>query len=108
MESITEKSMSSPQILVVDDNLSNILKYGDKAEMVIVQLRTEQGQIKISLSNGIRKDAREKESNRIGLRSVSRMMSLQGGELYTFEDTNRYTVQLAFSITHKCSVVSAR
>ncbi len=87
---------------------SNILKYGDKAEMVIVQLRTEQGQIKISLSNGIRKDAREKESNRIGLRSVSRMMSLQGGELYTFEDTNRYTVQLAFSITHKCSVVSAR
>ena len=29
-------------------------------------------------------------------------------ELYTFEDTNRYTVQLAFNITHKYSAVSAR
>lgn len=85
---------------------SNILQYGDKAEDVKAGLHTEQGKIRVTLSNGIRKDAGDKESNHIGLRSVSRMMELQGGELYTFADTNRYTVQIAFELIHKCSGLS--
>lgn len=82
---------------------SNILKYGDKAEIVTAYVYMEHEKIKVTLSNGIREDAKEKDSNRIGLRSVSLMMNLQGGKLSVLEDANRYTVQLVFDLQHKYS-----
>lgn len=86
---------------IVSNLFSNILKYGNKAGTVKAGLNTERGKLKVTLSNRIRKDAKERDSNRIGLRSVSRMMELQGGKLYTFADTNQYTVQLTFNLIHK-------
>lgn len=111
VEYMNEYGISADELMLkrIFSNLfSNILKYGDKAEAVRAELYAEHGAIKVTLSNGIKADAREKESNHIGLRSVSRMLELQRGKLYTFADANRYTVQIAFEMIHKYSGCSAR
>ena len=43
------------------------------------------------------------ESNQIGLRSVRKMVEMHGGELYTFVETNVYTVCIAFNMINKYS-----
>lgn len=48
-------------------------------------------------------DASETESNQIGLRSVRKMVEMHGGELYTFVETNVYTVCIAFDMINKYS-----
>lgn len=82
---------------------SNIIKYGDKRRDVSVRMYPDHGRVSIAVSNRIRENASETESNRIGLRSVGRMVEMHHGELYTFEDTNIYTVRIAFDLIHKYS-----
>lgn len=82
---------------------SNILKYGDKKGEVDVRICPECGRIKIRITNLIKKDAADTESNQIGLRSVRKMVEMHQGELYTFVDTNIYTVGIVFDLIHKCS-----
>ena len=58
-----------------------------------VRMYPEQGRVRISVNNLIRGNAAETESNQIGLRSVRKMVEMHQGELYTFVETNIYTVQ---------------
>lgn len=73
-----------------------------------VRMYPEQGRVRISVNNLIKKDAAETESNRIGLRSVSKMVEMHNGELYTFVEANIYTVQIIFELIHKYSGVDVR
>lgn len=82
---------------------SNILKYGDKKGEVTVQICPECGRLKILITNLIKKDAADTESNQIGLRSVRKMVEMHQGELYTFVETNIYTVGIVFDMIHKYS-----
>ena len=82
---------------------SNILKYGDKKGEVTVQIWPECGRLKILITNLIKKDAADTESNQIGLRSVRKMVEMHQGELYTFVETNIYTVGIVFDMIHKYS-----
>ena len=82
---------------------SNILKYGDKKGEVTVQICPECGRLKILITNLIKKDAADIESNQIGLRSVRKMVEMHQGELYTFVETNIYTVGIVFDMIHKYS-----
>ena len=59
-----------------------------------VRMYPEQGRVRISVNNLIRGNAAETESNQIGLRSVRKMVEMHQGELYTFVETNIYTVQI--------------
>ena len=77
---------------------SNILKYGDKRETVIVRAVTDQGRIRITLTNTVKKDAADIESNRIGLKSVEKMVKIHQGELYVMEEGSAYTVQIRLKI----------
>ena len=75
-----------------------------------VRMYPEQGRVRISVNNLIRgnaaeTDAAETESNQIGLRSVRKMVEMHQGELYTFVETNIYTVQIIFELIHKYSGV---
>ena len=63
----------------------------------------ECGRIKVMITNLIKKDAADTESNQIGLRSVRKMVEMHQGELYTFVETNIYTVSIVFELIHKCS-----
>ena len=82
---------------------SNILKYGDKKGEVTVQICPECGRLKILITNLIKKDAADTENNQIGLRSVRKMVEMHQGELYTFVETNIYTVGIVFDMIHKYS-----
>lgn len=62
----------------------------------------------IMITNLIKKDAADTESNQIGLRSVRKMVEMHQGELYTFVETNIYTVQIIFELIHKYSGVDVR
>ncbi len=77
---------------------SNILKYGDKRETVIVRAVPDQGRIRITLTNTVKKDAADIESNRIGLKSVEKMVKIHQGELYVMEEGSAYTVQIRLKI----------
>ena len=68
-----------------------------------VRMYPEQGRGRISVNNLIRGNAAETESNQIGLRSVRKMVEMHGGELYTFVETNVYTVCIAFNMINKYS-----
>ena len=102
----TESRMYGDEIMLkrIFSNLfSNILKYGDKKGAVTVQICPECGRIKVMITNLIKKDAADTESNQIGLRSVRKMVEMHQGELYTFVETNIYTVSIVFELIHKCS-----
>lgn len=70
-----------------------------------VRMYPEQGRGRISVNNLIRGNAADTESNQIGLRSVRKMVEMHQGELYTFVETNIYTVQIIFELIHKYSGV---
>ena len=104
----TESEIYGDEIMLkrIFSNLfSNILKYGNKKGEVTVQICPECGRTKIMITNLIKKDAAETESNQIGLRSVRKMVEMHQGELYTFVETNIYTVQIIFELIHKYSGV---
>ena len=73
-----------------------------------VRMYPEQGRVRISVNNLIRGNAADTESNQIGLRSVRKMVEMHQGELYTFVETNIYTVQIIFELSHKYSGVDVR
>ena len=68
-----------------------------------VRMYPEQGRVRISVNNLIRGNAAETESNQIGLRSVRKMVEMHQGELYTFVETNIYTVGIVFDMIYKYS-----
>lgn len=101
-----ESEMYGDKVMIkrIFSNLfSNILKYGDKKGEVTVQICPECGRLKILITNLIKKDAADTESNQIGLRSVRKMVEMHQGELYTFVETNIYIVGIVFDMIHKYS-----
>ena len=75
---------------------SNVLKYGDKREAVAVEAVPDKGKISIRITNAVKEDAAETESNRIGLKSTEKMAELHQGELYVVEENNMYSVKIQF------------
>ena len=66
--------------------------------MVIVRAVPDQGRIRITLTNTVKKDAADTESSRIGLKSVEKMVKIHQGELYVMEEGSAYTVQIRLKI----------
>ena len=106
MEGYSEQTgNTAPRVLIVDDNpeireIIRILLSGEGYELEEARNGTET----LEKAGGIFKaDASETESNQIGLRSVRKMVEMHGGELYTFVETNVYTVCIAFNMINKYS-----
>lgn len=79
---------------IFNNLFSNILKYGDKKIPVSLTFKTEKQQMKITLINTVKKEVNETDSNRIGLKSVGKMVERHGGELYVLNEGGIYTVQV--------------
>lgn len=77
---------------------SNILKYGDKKDAVLVSCYMEQKQLKISLTNSIKGNLTGIESNHVGLKSVKKMVELHNGTLFISDHETSYIVQLSFPV----------
>ena len=81
---------------IFNNLFSNILKYGDKKYPVKLTFQTEKQQIKVTLINTVKTEKDEIDSNRIGLKSVEKMVGLHGGTLYVINQAGVYTVQITF------------
>ena len=77
---------------------SNILKYGDKRNPVKLCLQLEKKKMKISLINTVKNEIDGIESNRIGLKSVEKMVELLEGDIYVINETGVYNVQIILPV----------
>ena len=80
---------------IFNNLFSNILKYGDKKNPVRLTFKTEKQQLKTTLINTVKKELNETDSNRIGLKSVEKMVEIHGGELYVLSEADIYTTQVS-------------
>lgn len=78
---------------------SNVLKYGDKNFAVEVEMLCKPGQVVFSLRNRVKEDDEQVESNRIGLKSVKKMVSLHHGELYVMSENGIFSIQITLPVS---------
>lgn len=74
---------------------SNVMKYGTAP--VLIKAEVDKGNIRIKLVNRIKKDIAV-ESNKIGLKSVKKMVELQGGDFFVTKDEESFAVALEFPV----------
>lgn len=74
---------------------SNVMKYGTAP--VLMKAEVDKGNIRIKLVNRIKKDIAV-ESNKIGLKSVKKMVELQGGDFFVTKDEESFAVALEFPV----------
>lgn len=79
---------------VFNNLFSNILKYGDKKQQVVITCLVEKQKLKIIFFNTIKEEHSGTESNRIGLRSVEKMIAMHYGQLYVLAEQNTFMVEI--------------
>lgn len=77
---------------------SNILKYGDKKDAVLVSCYMNQKQLKISLTNSVKENFTGIESNHVGLKSVKKMVELHNGTLFISDQGTSYIAEISFPV----------
>ena len=77
---------------ILNNIFSNILKYGDKQEKVIVECRYSE----FVFRNHIQSSFMEMESHRIGLKSAETKMQQMNGHLIVQSNENQFCVKLIF------------
>lgn len=73
---------------------SNILKYGDKQEVVKARLDGQDEHARIWLCNKIKDGTDEIESNGIGLKSVEKMVQIHGGDFHVSKEDGIYMMEI--------------
>ncbi len=86
---------------IIENVISNILKYADIEKPVLLSGRVEGGVLRLSVTNAVRTDADDAESNGIGLKTCRKLASDMGAELMTAEADGKYTVTLTMSVKEK-------
>lgn len=76
---------------VIDNIFSNIAKYADIASPVLMRAEIEEGYLKISFENRIKKDDSIPESNHIGLKTCTRIMEKMNGLFETASNEDSFT-----------------
>lgn len=79
---------------IFNNLFSNILKYGEKEQPVLITTAADRGSVELVFLN--RKGQQEKlvESNQIGLKSVQKMIELQGGSFFVAEEEETFAVTI--------------
>lgn len=88
--------MADPLYLkrVIDNLVSNVMKYGDKSGRVILLSELKDGSLGLCLSNNITRTLNRVESTKIGLRTCARIMEQMGGTFLTETDGEHFAVEL--------------
>lgn len=75
---------------------SNVMKYGTAP--VRMKAGVDKGKIRIEIINKVKKDTEEVESNKIGLKSVEKMVKMQRGEFFVTAGEGNFAVTLEFPL----------
>ena len=74
------------------------MKYAKKEKDVLVEFSLKQDQLKIVFQNEKKQDLQHVESNKIGLKSVQRIVEMHHGEIF-IQDQDLYTVIIVLPTT---------
>lgn len=80
---------------VMDNLVSNVLKYGDRGKNVLMLSRLKDGRLDFSLSNGVTRSLERVESTKIGLRTCQRIMEQMNGSFSVTQDAERFSASLS-------------
>lgn len=83
---------------LINNLCSNIMKYAKKEKDVLVEFSLKQDQLKIVFQNEKKQDLQHVESNKIGLKSVQRIVEMHHGEIF-IQDQDLYTVIIVLPTT---------
>ena len=88
--------MADPLYLkrVVDNLVSNVMKYGDKARQVMMISELKNGYLSLCISNAITRDLDRVESTKIGLRTCKRIMEQMHGDFSIENDGEHFAAEL--------------
>lgn len=88
--------MADPLYLkrVMDNLVSNVMKYGDKAKRVVMLSELQNGQLGLCISNSITRSLDRVESTKIGLRTCKRIMEQMHGSFSTETDEEHFAAEL--------------
>ena len=83
-----------------DNIFSNIMKYAEKtsAIRISVGLDEEERSIRISMINSVRKESRQVESNKIGLKTCDKICTDMGGSFSYQDEGQLFTVKLSIPV----------
>ena len=99
-ESVIIKTDAPKVMRIVDNVFSNIYKYADKNEKIVIEAGTDDGPINVSFSNKVSFVNDGAESNGVGLRTCKRLCEAIGAEFYAGNCENEdgvFVVKLKFS-----------
>lgn len=75
---------------VLDNIVSNIKKYADRAEPVMIVSELKDGELSVCVSNAIAKAAPRVESTKIGLRTCEKIMQAMSGRFETLRENGHF------------------
>ncbi len=81
---------------IFDNLVSNILKYGDKAQPIRIEASLDKGKALLTFENQIAQGNEEQESHDIGLKNIESMMHSMGGSSHTEERGGTFKISLRF------------
>ncbi len=83
---------------VIDNIFSNVIKYADPNKNVSIITELDGTRLTLKFENTVRTDRDIPESNKIGLKTCTKMMQEMGGELSYFEKDGVFCVEMVFSV----------
>lgn len=83
---------------IFNNLFSNVQKYANLNQMVVVQSAVVKGKWEFHLHNSIKKITNPVEKNGIGLKSVQRMVSAHQGECYVTSDGEQFMVVITIAL----------
>lgn len=78
---------------------SNLLKYADRSQPVIVCYEQGDGRLSVRFQNAVAEETEEKESNRIGLKTCEKIMENHGGRFGYRHENGRFEVLVEFPVS---------
>ena len=83
---------------IFNNLFSNILKYGDKRQIVRVSGQIRETEFIVSVLNSIKTQADQIDSTNIGLKSVDKMIHLLNGRMAVQQAEERFCVELGLPL----------
>ncbi len=83
---------------IFNNIFSNIEKYADKNETVIIRIHHTENQCEISISNRIDRKPKKNESAKVGLESLRALMTRQGGQFKVERNNISFRTVLTFPV----------
>ena len=78
---------------------SNLQKYADPQKEVLIQVSVGQNLLRIAITNGILAGATRVESNKIGLKTCEKLLTVMGGSFRQVRTAETFTAEVSLPLT---------